>query len=114
MEDAVEGSWEVGTKEVCQPNTPVMVKVGGIHQKMKEEQEEGERNLKQRKKVRPIGKEQLNQPTLDSFLSIRSGLVGSGGERGYNQQTSHIHNQAIIGEGLVPGPMEGSLQIFRE
>ena len=93
----------------CQPHTPVLEKVRRINKRTREEYEEGGRT-----KPRPTGKKRkkLTQPTLDSFLSIRSGLKGSGDESRHEEKTSGAHNQKVKGKGVPKGPEEGSLQIL--
>ena len=80
-----------------------------INKRTREEFEEGGRN-----KPRPTGKkrEKLTQPTLDSFLSLRSGLKGSGDQSRHEEETSGVCSQKAKGKGVPEGTEEGSLQML--
>ena len=63
---------------------------------------------------RPTGKEKLLQPTLSSFLSLKSGLKGSGGKRAREPSPSSEPSQQVTGKGPQAGPTTGNLQMFGE
>ena len=54
------------------------------------------------------------QPTMSSFLSLRSGFKGSGGQRTQQITTSDVSNQEVTGQGPPTGPTTGNLKIFGE
>lgn len=56
----------------------------------------------------------MMEPTLSSFLSLRSGLKGSGGKRAREVSPSQESNQEVTGQGPPTGPDTGDLQIFWE
>ena len=62
----------------------------------------------------PTGKRMMKQPTLSSFLNLRSGLEGSGEKKPRHQQPSLQADQEVTGKGPPPGPETGSLQMFGE
>merc|ERR1712115_356224 len=78
-----EKETQQGRAEEGRPSTPVTTKIERWNRRIKEEgRETGVRtpSRRQAKIERPIGKEKLLQPTLSSFLSLKSGLKGSGGK----------------------------------
>ena len=94
-----------------QPSTPVMTKVSRINQKLRQEQEEeGGKFQEIENHIDPKGRRLkiLIQPTLSSFLSLRSGLVGPDGNNEPKHLTSRAHIQETNGKGLVARPEEGS------
>ena len=93
---------------------PVLVKMERINKRMREDQKEAGWTPKHGRKTRPTGKERLLQPTLSSFLSLRSGHEGFGGKRGQAIITSTVPNLEVTGRGLSTGPTEGDLHMFGE
>ena len=102
------------------PATPVAIRVRRWNKRIEEGVEGGEGRIRTPRSSLgegkgPTGKRMvLKQPTLSSFLNLRSGLEGSGGKKPRHHQTSPQADQEMTGKGPPPGPEEGSLQIFGE
>ena len=101
-------------REECQLSIPVLVKVERINRRLKAEQDEAVWTSKGRRKEGPTGKEKMKQPTLSLFMSLWSGLKGSGGKRARQVSPSEEPNQEVTGKGPPTGPNTGDLQIFGE
>ena len=100
----------------CQPNTPVAEKVRRWNLKTSE-YKEGNRPKTGKKREGSGRKKEDNmiQPTLSSFMSLRSGLVGAGDKaRPKLEPSPGEGSPAPSGKGLETGPKEGSHLLFGE
>ena len=103
--------------EEGRPSTPVVTKIERWNKRIREEIERGEAGVRTPrsrpgKRERPKGKEKMMQPTLSSFLSLRSGFKGSGGKRARQVSPSHESHQDVTGQGPPTGPNTGG-QTYR-
>ena len=100
----------------CQPSTPVTEKVRRWNLKTSDNKE-GTRS-KPGKKQEGSGRkkeDKMIQPTLSSFMSLRSGLVGAGDKARPKLESSPGEGSpAPTGKGLEQGPNEGSQLLFGE
>ena len=115
-----EGGGEEDVKAGCLASlasTPVQVKVARIQRRIQaEKEEEANRKVlnKEGRKEGPTGKRDLKQPTLSSFLSIKSRLEGPVCQRKPEEGTSGATSQGEIGKGPLLGTMEGRQQELGE
>ena len=86
----------------------MVTKIKRWNKRIKEELEGGEAGVRTPrsrpgKRERPTGKEKMMQPTLSSFLSLRSGLLGLEGKVEPKSNIYRANNKAPNRKGLELG-----------